>query len=384
MSDGNDGLPLGADELEAAILGGAILGGGGGGSMAEGMRMGRAALACGTPRLLQLGSLSDDVLIATVSLVGAPAAVHAVVQPADHLRAWQLLTQAVGSGLPFDSSAERLAQGRQPGTNMLAGVISCENGGTASVHGWLQAAAFGVPVVDAPADGRAHPTGDMGAMGLERMPGFESLQAAIGGSREAGTYVEQQVRGSLRAVNELVRRAAAAAGGLVAVARNPVPARYLHRHAAVGALSQALALGRRLRQAVPGGTRNVIALLADELSAEMVVEGRVDHLEVRTEAAYDVGLARVRGAELTIWNEYLTLEREGKRLATFPDLIITLARDSALPLTSAELALGREVIVLKAPSARLILGAGLRGPANYRPLENAVGRPIVKYAFPGS
>jgi len=370
MSDRNDGLPLGADELEAAILGGATLGGGGGGSMAEGMRMGRAALARGTPRLLQLESLADDVLVATVSVVGAPAAAQAVVQPADHLRAWQLLAQAV-------------EQDRQPGTGTLGGVISCENGGTASVHGWLQAAAFGVPVVDAPADGRAHPTGDMGAMGLERVPGFESLQAAIGGSREVGTYIEQQVRGSLRVANELVRRAAAAAGGLVAVARNPVPARYLHEHAAVGALSQALALGQRLRQAVPG-VRDVIAVLADELSAEPVAEGPVDYLELRTESAYDMGLARIGRVQLTIWNEYLTLERQGERLATFPDLIITIAADSALPLTSAELTPGREVIVLKAPSARLILGAGLREPANYRPLEHAVARPIVRYAFPGS
>jgi hypothetical protein len=364
MTGAEDGLPLGAEELEAAILGGAILGGGGGGSMAEGVRLARAALAYGVPRLLQLESLPDDVLVATASLVGAPAAPHAVVEPADYLRAWQLLSHL--SDRP------------------LAGVISCENGGTASVHGWLQAAAFDVPLVDAPADGRAHPTGDMGAMGLERVPGFESLQAAAGGSREAGTYVEQQVRGPLGAANELVRRAAHAAGGLVAVARNPVPARYLREHAAVGALSQALALGRVLREVFPGGVRNIIGALADELGAEVVVEGPVDHLERRTEAAYDVGLARVGGVELTIWNEYLTLERDGERLATFPDLIITIARDSALALTSAELAVEREVIVLKAPSARVILGAGLREPANYCPLERAVARPIVRYAFPGS
>jgi hypothetical protein len=56
----NDGVVLGADELKAAVLGGAVLGGGGGGPMADGMRFGRAALACGTPRLLPLESLSDD------------------------------------------------------------------------------------------------------------------------------------------------------------------------------------------------------------------------------------------------------------------------------------------------------------------------------------
>jgi hypothetical protein len=38
---------------------------------------------------------------------------------------------------------------------------------------------------------------------------------------------------------------------------------------------------------------------------------------------------------------------------------------------------------LKAPASRLILGAGLREAANYRPLEQPVARSIVKYAFRG-
>ncbi len=361
-----DGRRLGPDELEAAVLGGAVLGGGGGGAIEQGMRVGRAALARGTPRLLPLDSLADEAIVATISLVGAPAAVHACVEPAHHLRAWRLLEQAAGS------------EAGKP-----AAVISCENGGAASVHGWLQSAAFGLPIVDAPADGRAHPTGDMGAMGLERVNGFESVQAAVGGVREAGTYVEHQVRGSLRSANDLVRRAAAAAGGLVAVARNPVPARHLREHAAAGAVSQALALGTRLRHALARGVSDVICVLQEALGAEVVAAGRIDCLEMRTEAAYDVGLARVGEAELTIWNEYLTLERQGDRVATFPDLIFTLAVDTGLPLTSAELALGRQVFVLHAPSTSLILGAGLREPANYGPLEKAVSRSIVEYAFPG-
>jgi hypothetical protein len=48
-----------------------------------------------------------------------------------------------------------------------------------------------------------------------------------------------------------------------------------------------------------------------------------------------------------------------------------------------ELALGRKVIILKAPFTTLILGAGPRDPATYRPLEEAVSRPIVECAFRG-
>jgi DUF917 family protein len=354
-----EGTRLGSAELEAVVLGGAVLGGGGGGRIAEGLRLGRHDLALGTPTLVSLEALAGDALIATASLVGAPASAQASVEPADYLRAWELLADL--SDRP------------------LGGVISCENGGTASIHGWLQSAAFGFPVVDAPADGRAHPTGDMGAMGLESVRGFVGLQAAAGGSRGRCAYLEQQVRGPLAETNRLVRAAADVAGGLVAVARNPVSVAYLYEHAAAGALSQALALGRRVGAAVPDGARAVIGVLADELAATLVVEGQIDVVELKTRGGYDVGLARVGRAELSIWNEYLTLERDGERLATFPDLTITIDLDSAWPITSAELAVGRRVAVLAAPAARLILGAGLRVPANFLPLEQAVGREILRY-----
>ncbi|RPJ58897.1 MAG: DUF917 family protein [Acidobacteria bacterium] len=354
-----DVIRLGAQDVEAAVLGGAILGGGGGGSMKEGLRLGYEALKAGAPSLVPLASLPDDTLVATASLVGAPAARDAIVEQRDYVRAWELL--AAWTDAP------------------IGGVISSENGGTATVNGWLQSAVFGIPVVDAPADGRAHPTADMGVMGLERERGFVSFQAVAGGSKAHGLYMEQQVRGALGLANRLVRTAADAAGGLVAVARNPVAASYLRERAAVGAISQALALGRLVRAAVPHGAGAVIEALAAGLGARIIAEGAVTALDLSTEGGYDVGFARVADVEVSIWNEYLTLERDGCRVATFPDLTVTIALDSGLPVTSAELSIGRRVAVLAAPAERLVLGAGLRIAENFHPLEDAVGREILPY-----
>ena len=58
----------------------------------------------------------------------------------------------------------------------LAGIIPNENGAGSGVNGWIQAAALNLPMVDAPANGRAHPTGLMGAMGLHRQKDYHSVK----------------------------------------------------------------------------------------------------------------------------------------------------------------------------------------------------------------
>ena len=350
-------MRLGRDDLDAALLGGGLLGGGGGGSMAEGRALGEAALRLGTPSLVRCDGLPPDAWVATVSLVGAPAAPDRCVEPRDHERAWTMLVESC--------------------THRPAGIVASENGGTASVNGWLQSAVTGLPVVDAPADGRAHPTGDMGSLGLERVPGFVSQQAVAGGSRARGSYLEQLVRAPLAAAGRLVRAAAEAAGGLVAVARNPVPIGWVVRHGAAGGLSQALDLGRAMIEARPGGGLAVAERACERLGGRVVAKGEVEAIELHTRGGYDVGLARVAGLELSIWNEYLALERGGRRLATFPDLVATLDADSGDPVTSAELACGRAVVVVTAPAEALALGGGLRVRANYLPLERAIGKEVL-------
>lgn len=352
-------MRLGRIELEAAVLGGALLGGGGGGSIPDGLRLGAAALAAGVPTLVSWRDLDPDALVITVSLVGAPAAKARAVEPRDHLRAWELLAAEID--------------------RPIAGVIGSENGGAATINGWLQSASFGVPVVDAPADGRAHPTGDLGGLGLNEAADYVSVQAAVGGSREAARHVETLVRAPLSDANALVRAAADAAGGLVAVARNPVRADYLRAHAAVDAVAQAIDLGLAMTAVASRGGVAIAERACQALAGSIVAEGTVAAMEIETRGGFDVGRARIEDLELSIWNEYLTLERGDARLATFPDLIATLDAVTGVPVTSAELTAGRRVIVMTAPAASLKLGAGLRIREHYEPLERAVRKEIVRF-----
>ena len=75
----------------------------------------------------------------------------------------------------------------------------------------------------------------------------------------------------------------------------------------------------------------------------------------------------------------MTAERDGSRLATFPDLLITLDAKTGLPVTSAQLFDGLDAIVLAAPAARLRLGAGVLVREHLAAIEKVVGRDILRF-----
>lgn len=353
---------LAPESIEYALLGGALLGGGGGGWPDEGRKWAQAAFAGpAKPTLISLDELPPEALVATVSLVGSPAAKERYCEPGDAVAAVELLAQRLGS---------------RP-----AALITSENGGAATVNGWFQSAAMGIPLVDAAANGRAHPLGIMGAMGLDLLPDYRSLQCAVGGNPRTGQRIALSVEGSVSSASDMVLHAAQLSGGMVAVARNPVPASYLKENAAVGVISMALELGKLIHTTRAQGGRAVAEELARVLGGKIIVEGEVSQYWLARRAGLDLGCVVIGDYELVFWNEYLTLERNGRRLATFPDLIATLDAASGQPVVSAAVCRGMKLICLKADKAVLPLGAGMRIEAHFRRLEEVTGKEILPYVF---
>lgn len=102
---------------------------------------------------------------------------------------------------------------------------------------------------------------------------------------------------------------------------------------------------------------------------------------LETRGGFDVGTVQVGDCELTFWNEYMTLDRAGTRLGTFPDLLVTLDLASGLPIITAEIVVGQEVAVARIPQERLRVGAGMRDPVLYEAVEAATGSKVITYAF---
>jgi len=354
--------------VKAAVLGGCLLGGGGGGPKDQGLALGELAVQIGQPKIINIESLKDEQELLTVALVGSPASRGAFVKPIHYSRTVELLVNDLESN--------------------IAGLITNENGAVATVNGWFQSAITGLPVVDAPCNGRAHPTGSMGSMGLDRLESYTSVQSFAGGGN-SHPYIEGVLRSNLSGASSLVRQASIAAGGFVAVARNPINVQYVRENGAPGAIYQAIQVGQIIEKNMFAGGVKVAEACAELLSGTIVIVGEVDRMRLDIDGGFDVGEVVVRdnrhSVKLTFWNEYMTATKEEVgtkiRVATFPDLITTVDLESGLPLTTAEITKGQKVVVIAVPKTGLKLSSTMYRKDLLEQVENVLGEKLVDYVL---
>ncbi|MGQ9618042.1 MAG: S-methyl thiohydantoin desulfurase domain-containing protein [Candidatus Aminicenantia bacterium] len=354
------GIDIRKEDLEKFVIGGAILGGGGGKLIEEALKIANFAFEMGFSCILSIDELDSDSLLLTVSLVGAPSAGSEFLKPEHYIRSVELFLEKTEF--------------------KISGLISSEIGATGIVNGWLQSAYTGIPVVDAPCNGRAHLTGLMGSMGLHRDKNFVSFQTAVGGEFEKGTWIEAIFKGSLLNDARLVREASILSSGLVAVGRNPVPVGYVREFDAPNSIRMAMEIGS-LFLSEERGRR--IEKLREFFGKGDVLKGVVENVFLEREGGFDRGLIEIRENN-SLWkinflNEYLTLERSGKREATFPDLITVFDSSQYEPLASAKVKKGMEVIVFWTPWKGLKIGAGARDIELIKHLERVLEIEMVKY-----
>ena len=354
-----DSIKLDKEILKYALLGGTILGGGGGGSIDMGEVAGSIALDYGDIELVGIDSIDDETLIVTASAVGAPAAVDRYIKPKDYVRAIEILEDNLGL--------------------KVGGIITNENGGAATINGWIQSAILNIPLIDAPCNGRAHPTGTMGSMGLNNLSDFISYQSYSGGNPKLGNKIEGFLKGDISKIAKMVRQAAVEAGGLVAVARNPVKAKYVKENGAINGISHAIETGKKFYEGLSNSAENAIENVADFLNGEIVVEGIISEFELVTEGGFDVGKVIVEGIEMTFWNEYMTLENHGKRIYTFPDLIMSFNKETGMPITTAEISKGQKILVIATKKDNLKLGAGMHDDKLLEEIEPIINKEILKH-----
>lgn len=194
---------LNEEVLKHALIGGTILPG----EAAEAQEkksilLSRKALKYGSPELMPIEVLKDEDIVVTVSAVGAPAAKDKYITGDDYVRTIELLKKISGKD--------------------IAGIITNENGGIATINGWLQSAKLGIPLIDAPCNEKSTSYRSNGQYRTAQSgENYVTYQAAASGNKENGMYTEIMTKGSIDNTAKLVRQAAIAAGGLVAVARNP-------------------------------------------------------------------------------------------------------------------------------------------------------------------
>ena len=353
-------------DVEAAVRGGSVYAAGGGGWADHGRMLGYAAVSIGRPELISIDELADDDWVATAAAIGAPASTTAwEMQGVDYVKAVQLLQEALGE--------------------KVSALMIGQNGKSSTLNGWLPSAILGTKVLDAVGDVRAHPTGDMGSIGMANSP-EQMIQTAVGGNRAENRYIELVVRGATAKVSPVLRTASDMSGGFIASCRNPLRASYVRQNAALGGISLALTLGEAIIEADRRGGHAVIDAIVKTTGGTIIAEGEVtDKSVVYTKEAFDVGTITVgrgdKAVTLHVMNEYMAVEGAGaKRLATFPDIIATLSPEGE-PMSVGQLAVGMRVFLLHVDKTKIPLSSSVKDPSVYPICEKALGISIADYAL---
>ena len=355
------------EDVEFAVKGGSVYGCGGGGFADHGRMLGNLATSIGRPELVSVDELDPAALVATMAAIGAPGGLTQwEMRGVDYLRAVELFQEASD----------------QP----IVGLIIGQNGMSSTLNAWLPGAVLGLAVVDAVGDLRAHPTGDMGSLGLANSP-EPMIQTAAGGNRDQGAYLEIVVRGPTARVSPALRTASNEAGGFIASCRNAIPVKWVAERAVLGGISQALKVGRAIVAAESRGGDSVVAAICEATGGNILAKGTVLRTGLEyTKEAFDCGRIEfgAPGGNIVahVLNEYMALERDGERIATYPDIITTLTPEG-VPVSAGRLAQGMPVHILHVPKERIPLSASVLDPSVYPCVERALGIDIASYALKG-
>ena len=321
-----------------AIYGGLLLGGGGGGSIAGGKQVLELMLSYSKQvEVLPIDAFEDEAMVVSASLVGSPASKDSFISPKHYGGVFDLLKK----------NYHRTIQG----------IITNEMGAQSSTNGWVLAAMTGLPLIDAPCNGRAHPTGIMGSLCLHKFPEYRSVQVCAGGNKDKD--IQLYVQGSIQHAAQQIRNASTSAGGFVTVLRNPVTINHIKQYAAIAAFSWSIRIGKILYKNL-GSIDAVLSGLESILPIQAVFKGKISNFRMKTLGGFDRGKITITSnrheAQVVFWNEYIDLELEGTQYATFPDLIVLIDMRNGMPLTSDILEIGQEVMIAVVPQAALILG----------------------------
>ncbi|MDA5193832.1 DUF917 domain-containing protein [Govanella unica] len=361
------GVLLVEQDIRDLARGTAFLGSGGGGDPhAVVLQLLDILQKSGQIRLINMADLPHDALVAPCGWMGAPT---------------------VGE--------EKLPNGREPvaGLRMLEhlkgrkvdALIASEIGGSNGLAAMVLAAAEGLPVVDGDGMGRAFPEAQMvtyNIYGLSPNPVVFSDSNGNCLAMEAVNAAEGERIG---------RQIAVMMGGACHVFDFAASGYEIKQYAVRGTVSLAVNIGRAIREAKASQRDPFEALFSCLRStgyynhAGILFDGRIVDLQRNTVGGFSIGSLTIEAfgdsgetVKVEFQNENLKAYKGGQLLATVPDIISVLDRETADTITTEKLKYGQRVKlvgtsvppILRTPEALAILGPLAFGfPEIYCPIE---------------
>ena len=351
-------------DIEDLALGAAILGTGGGGDPYIGKLMAIQALEKGLKiEVTDPDEISDDSFIVPVAAMGTPTVlIEKIPSGKEALYALKLIERYFGREAEY--------------------ITPIEAGGINSTIPLTVAAIKRRPVLDGDGMGRAFPELQMVTFHLY---GVKATPMSM--ADEKGNAVILDTIDNYWA-EKIARVITIKFGGTAWIAIYAMYGKKYKEAAVKGTISLAIEIGRTLREAKKHG-KNPIDALLDLTKGYLLFTGKIVDVNrqniggfARGEAVIE-GLDEFKGSKMTIkfQNENLVAVKDGKVVASVPDLITVLDKETSKPITTERLRYGLRVNVIGIPCNpkwRTSEGLKVVGPKyfgyniEYKPIEEYV------------
>jgi uncharacterized protein len=313
------------EDLIDLSLGATLLGSGGGGCPDYDLLMAeKHFMDYGKARLADVDELQKGDLVVPIAFAGAP------------LVAKEVLPSGLECEILLKSVEEVL--GKKPSY-----ILPAEIGGANALCPFIFSSRLNIPVLDADTLGRAFPELQMSSchlFGVSPSPAFvvDSL----------GNHVVIKAMNA-NMLEALARQAIVAMGSSALVGIYLMDGEQTQRSVIKGTITQAMQLGKAIRQAKAQG-KNPIHILESGHGARVLGQGVITQIHQSIEKGFLNGIVSIstdKGIiEVDYQNEYLKVDVNKSIEAITPEIIVLLDSESFQPITSEMLLYGLRVTVL--------------------------------------
>jgi hypothetical protein len=329
-------------EMEPLLEGLAVFGTGGGGSPAFGRAIMENDLRRGREYILiDPEDVPDDALVVSGGIMGSVKAVD-TVSISDIIRGWEDRFEL----LIALRTMERLL-GKK-----VDYIVPFELGGLNTPVMLSLGARAGIPVINGDGLGRAAPETQMTSflghgISITPMPLVDSKGNIIIVKETKDPLFPDEI-GRWVVTN-------AGAGGMGANNHYPMDGRALKSSVIPKTITKALRIGRAILQARNEG-KSPIKVIEDLINGYSFLKGTIKEIEEDDRGGFLRQLVLVEGIEpdrrqvkLTIKNEVMLCQAEGREVCIFPDLILIVDPDTGRGIMSSELKVGQAISIILVP-----------------------------------
>lgn len=312
---------LSASDLDNLCLGSMVLGSGGGGNPTYDLSMAKQQFEDFEPAcLVDLESIAEDAFVVPIAFMGAPLVSKERIPSGREL---------IGLLNIIEETTKR----------KVTHLLSAEIGGANAFTALTLSAITGIPVIDGDMIGRAFPELQMSSCnlkGISASPCFiiDCLdnKAIIYGN--SGSDVER-----------LCRKMTVEMGSSTAISLYLMTGKQCKESIIPSTMSLAMKIGKAMR------TNDPIGGLIEATDGEILGSGVISDIDQVIKDGFLTGSFTITSfnEKMTVYyqNEYLMVYKNGKSIATTPDIIIPLEQETGLPITSESLIFGLRVTLVK-------------------------------------